>query len=236
MFKLTLITLLMTFSIEQIYGQERTNREKISFNKISDTLLTATGWKYNSTIGEWIDYNNVISTTKETGYGGQVREQLSISSISRNENFEKVQTKAITYEGITYYVLIVDKWNGQYKYPTIHEDWYYFKETIGYIYGNKEYQKLMNLENLIELKTKYRVSMGSSYEEYEETKFLDLIQTELENEKNKYSTEYTFPIMKSKEGAIRFRLPYNLIYKPYMDFAKEYFETDFNNFTKIILK
>lgn len=225
----------MTFSLLQVFGQERTNREKLSFDTTSGTLEKATGWAYNSTLGEWIDYENVISASKV--YKDKYKSlQGSYMMSQTDQNFLKVQTRTVSYKGTTYYVLIVEKWGGRYEYPSIKEDWYEFKETIGYIYSKEEYQKLLNIESLVELKTKYMVSMGSKYEKYDETKFLDLIQTELSKEKSEYSVEYTFPIMKSKEGAIRFYLPdYFSTYSKY-DFEKEYFESKFEEFTTVILK
>ncbi|MCD6365901.1 MAG: hypothetical protein J7L46_00015 [Bacteroidales bacterium] len=234
-FKLTLITLLITGSLLQVFGQERTNREKLSFNTTSGTLSKATGWAYNSTLGEWIDFENVISDSKDykDKYKSLQGERM-MSGIS--QNFQKVQIRTVTYKGTTYYVLMVYKWDGQYEYPSIQEDWYTFKQTIGYIYTKEEYQKLLNIESLVELKTQYMVSIGSKYEKYDETKFLDLIQTELSQKASKYSYEYTFPVMKSKEGAIRFYLPDSFSTYSKYDFDKKYFETDFENFTKIILK
>jgi hypothetical protein len=233
--KLTLITLLLTGTLFQVFGQERTNREKLSFDTISGILSKATGWANNSTLGEWIDYENVISDSKD--YKDKYKSLQGEYMMSRiSQNFQKVQTRTITYKGTTYYVLIVDKWSGRYEYPNIQQDWYTFKQTIGYIYTKAEYQKLLNIESLVELKTQYMVSIGSKYDNYDETKFLDLIQTELAQEKSKYSTEYTFPIMKSKEGAIRFYLPESFSTYSKYDFEKKYFETDFESFTKIILK
>ena len=234
-FKLTLITLLLTGFLLQVIGQERTNREKLSFNTSSGSLSKATGWAFNSTLGEWIDYENVISESRD--YKDKYKLLQGEWMMSRiSQNFQKVQTKTVTYKGTTYYVLVVDKWSGRYEYPSIKEDWYIFKQTIGYIYTKEEYQKLLNIESLVDLKTQYMVSMGSKYEEYNETNFLDLIQTELSKEKSKYSAEFTFPVMKSKEGTIRFYLPdYFSTYSKY-DFKKEYFETDFENFTNIILR
>jgi len=234
-FKLTLITILMIGSLFQVFGQERTNREKLNFYTTSGTLLKATGWAYNSTLGEWIDYENVISDDKD--YKVKYKSLQGAYMMSHtSQNFQKVQTRTVTYKGTTYYVLIVDKWIGRYEYPSIREDWYKFEETIGYIYTKDEYQKLLNIETLVELKTRYMISIGSKYEKYDETKFLDLIQTEMSQEKSKYSTEYTFPIMKSKEGNIRFYLPERFSTYSKYDFEKEYFETDFESFTKIILK
>mgnify|MGYP000223791253 CR=1 FL=1 len=233
--KLTLITLLLTGTLFQVFGQERTNREKLSFDTTSGILSKATGWANNSTLGEWIDYENVISDSKD--YKDKYKSLQGEYMMSRiSQNFQKVQTRTVTYTGTTYYVLIVDKWSGRYEYPSIREDWYTFKQTIGYIYTKEEYQKLLNIDSLVELKTQYMVSMGSKYEKYDETKFLDLIQTELSKEKSKYSSEYTFPIMKSKEGAIRFYLPESFSTYSKYDFEKKYFETDFENFTKIIIR
>lgn len=234
-FKLTLITILMTGSLLQVFGQERTNREKLNFDTTSGTLLKATGWANNSTLGEWIDYENVISDNKD--YKVKYKSLQGAYMMSHiSQNFQKVQTRTVTYKGTTYYVLIVDKWSGRYEYPSIREDWYEFKETIGYIYTKDEYQKLLNIDTLIDLKTRYMVSIGSKYEKYDETKFLDLIQTEMSQEKSKYSTEHTFPITKSKEGNIRFYLPESFSTYSKYDFEKKYFETDFESFTKIILK
>ncbi|MDH5380880.1 MAG: hypothetical protein OEW75_08510 [Cyclobacteriaceae bacterium] len=234
-FKLTLIILLITGSLLQAFGQERTNREKLSFDTTSGILSKATGWANNSTVGEWIDYVNVISDSKD--YKDKYKSLQGEWMMSRiSQNFQKVQTKTVTYKGTTYYVLIVDKWSGRYEYPSIKEDWYTFKQTNGYIYIKEEYQKLLTIESLVEIKTQYMVSMGSKYKKYDEIEFLDLIQTELSTEKSKYSTEYTFPVMKSKEGAIRFYLPDSFSTYSKYDFDKKYFETDFESFTKIILK
>ena len=234
-YKLILITLLMTGSLQQVFGQERSNREKISFDTTSGTLSKATGWAYNSTLGEWIDYENVVSENKD--YRDKYKSLQGQWMMSRiSQNFQKVQTRTVIYKGTTYYVIIVDKWGGRYEYPSIQEDWYTFKQTIGYIYIKEEYQKLIKIDSLVELKTQYMVSMGSKYEKYDERKFLDLIQTELSQKKSKYSAEYTFPIMKSKEGAIRFYLPESFSTYSKYNFEKKYFETDFESFSKIIIK
>jgi hypothetical protein len=225
----------MTVTLFQVFGQERTNREKLNFDTASGILSNATGWANNSTLGEWIDFENVISDDKD--YKVKYKSLQGDYMMSRiSQNFQKVETRTVIYKGTTYYIIIVDKWNGEYEYPSIREDWYTFKQTIGYIYSKEEYQKLLNIESLVELKTKYAVRIGSKYEKFDEIKFLDLIQTELSTEKSKYSPEYTFPVMKSKEGAVRFYLPDNFSTYSKYDFEKKYFETDVENFTKIILK
>lgn len=233
--KLTLIAFFIASCEIQVYGQERTNREKLNFDTTSAILSKATGWAYNSTVGEWIDYENVISENKEYKENYQSLSGEFMMS-SKSQSFLNIQTKSVIYKGLTYYVLIIEKWSGEYEYPAIKQDWYTFKKTIGYIFTKQDYQKLQNIETLIELKTQYIVSIGSKYEIYDDSKFLDLIQTELAKEKSEYSIHYTFPIMKSKEGAIRFYLPdYFSSYSKY-NFEKKYFETDIDSFNKIIIK
>lgn len=57
-------TLFLLLSTLLSFGQDRVNRQKISFDTTSQVLLKATGWDYNSSIGEWVDYNNVICGDK----------------------------------------------------------------------------------------------------------------------------------------------------------------------------
>ena len=234
-FKQTLIALLMTVSLIQVFGQERVSREKLSFYATSGTLSKATGWSYNSTLGEWVDFENVISDNKDfkEKYKSLQGEYMMSET---SQNFLNIQTKSVIYKGTTYYVVIVDKWSGRYEYPTLQQDWYSFNQTFGYIYTKVEYQKLLNIVSLVELKTQYMVSIGSKYEKYDETKFLDLIQTELSQVKSEYSTEYTFPVMKSKEGAIRFYLPDSFSTYSKYDFEKKYFETVLNDFSNLLIK
>jgi hypothetical protein len=79
------------------------------------------------------------------------------------------------------------------------------------------------------------VAMGSKYESYNENNFLDLIQTELATKKNQYSREYIFPVMKSKEGLIRFYLPEDFSNYSSYNFDIRYFESDVENFNKILI-
>ena len=216
------------------FGQDRVNREKLSFLDKSNQLTTAVGWSYNTTLGEWIDYNNVITDNKS--YKEKYKSsQGSYMMSHRTQNFISIQTKTLVYKDIKYYVLLVEKWNGDYKYPNIREDWRIYKTMYGYIFTETEYNKLNNIDGVMNLKTQYMVSMGSYYEEYDEIVFLDMIQTNLSPEKSKYISKYSdtyyFPIKKTETGDIRFHVPgiYSLL-------EREYFETTFDNFSKFIIK
>jgi len=62
--RLGMMTLIMCMLSFVSYGQDRVNREKLSFSETSQCLYSATGWVYNKSLGEWIDYKNVISEDK----------------------------------------------------------------------------------------------------------------------------------------------------------------------------
>ena len=222
------------------FGQDRVNRDKLSFLNESGKFTSAVGWSYNTTLGEWVDYNNVIENNKSYKEKYKVL-QGSYMMSHRTQNFISIQTKTIMFKDNKYYVVLVEKWNGDYKYPNIREDWRIYKTTYGYIFTETEYNKLNNIEDVINLETQYVVSMGSSYEEYDEVVFLDKIQTDLSSEKSKYSTTHTFPIKKAENGDIRFYVPNSFSTSQYslynkVDFDKEYFETTFDNFIKFIIK
>lgn len=218
------------------FGQDRVNREKLSFLDKSNQLTTAVGWSYNTTLGEWIDYNNVIEDDKS--YKEKYKSlQGSYMMSHSTQNFISIQTKTLVYKDIKYYVLLVEKWDGHYKYPNIKEDWRIYKTMYGYIFTEIEYNKLNNINGVMNLETQYMVFMGPYYEKYDEIVFLDKIQTNLSSEKSKYIFTYTFPIKKTETGDIRFYVPNCSSYdKVKADFEKEYFETTFDNFSKFIIK
>lgn len=227
------LLLFLTLISLNLIGQERINRTKLTFDTTSVVFNKATGWAYNSILGEWIDYENVISANKENkekNYYYEIRRMMSKTS----QNFLEIQTKIVTYNGIKYYIIVVKKVEGEYEYPAIYEDWYEYVTTNGYIFTENEYKKILTIENPIILKTKKVISMGSKSETYNETVFLDLIQSTLSQEKYELPFEYTFHIMKSKEGKIRFYVPDHDLYS--YNFNEKYFETDFENFSKLIIK
>mgnify|MGYP001435728169 FL=1 len=227
--KTTSLIILLLFSIT-VFSQSRTNRQKLTFTNSSEKLTSSTGWCYNSKLGEWISYPKLIECQKD--------HILSDRWNSYNhQNFMSIQTKTVTYKGNTYYVLIVRKLDGEYEYPSIYEDWYYWKETNGYIFTEDEYNKLNNLDGEVTLETKRHVQSGNYYEKYNETNFLDLIQTNLEKETKEYYTTYTFPVLKTTSDGtevVRFYVPDDFIIS--YDFNKEYFEVTPENFKKIIVK
>jgi hypothetical protein len=219
-----IIVLLMFISLAQVFGQERVNRSKISFDNKSEVLEKATGWKYNSTLGEWIDYPNIMSDNKTYK---QYPSLWGAELMSKTSSFLTIQIKSTIINNIKYYILITEGWEGAYEYPEIKENWEMSKTIHGYIFTESEYNKLKNFDKLVELQT-YCIVSTSSYV-YDEVIFLDLIQTELQKRHSQFIA-FTFPVMKSTDGKVRFCLP---SYDTY-DFRVGYFETSFEFFSKLL--
>lgn len=230
-----MMTLIMCLMTIVSFGQDRVNREKLSYVDKSEQLINAVGWSYNTTLGEWVDYNNVIENDKS--YKEKYKSlQGSYMMSHRTQNFISIETRTIVYDSTKYYVLMVEKWDGDYKYPNIREDWRIYKSMCGYIFTETEYNKLHNYNETATLQTQNMISMGSSYEEYDEVVFLDKIQTNLNSEKSKYWPTYVFVIMKTDDEKIRFYVPYYSSSYNKIDFNKKYFETTFDNFNKRTIK
>lgn len=230
--RIIVITILMIIT-SLIYAQDRVNRKELKFANKTKVLSKATGWAYNQKLGEWIDYENVISDDKDYKTKYKILQGRTMMS-KYSKNFINMQFKLVAYEKKLYYVLVLTKWVGSYKYPNIKEDWRSWKRTYGYIYTQSEYEKIKSLNGgqTIELKTKKMVSMGGLFEKYNEKKFLDLIQTELASE-DKMVSNYIFPITQTvseSKVVIRFFVP-ELTSK--YSFKESYFETTPADFSKL---
>jgi hypothetical protein len=219
--KFSIFFFLLTISLPG-FTQERVNRPKLKFDSSSDTLTKATGWAYNETLGEWIDFENSISDNKNSKQNYKVCDLFY-----QNQNFSKLYTKSILHKGLKYYIFIIE------KCASSTAD---FKKFDGYIFTDEEYQKLRNLENLVELRTCGKVSQILKSNSIDETLFLDLIQSELLKEEKDFTLKDIFPVMKSNEGMIRFYLPDFFWGDNNYNFDKAYFEVDPKSFSKIILK
>jgi hypothetical protein len=218
-----------------IYGQARNNLPKLTFDDSSDILSTAIGWAYSKFNGEWIDFDNVICPDKmyKTQYPSLIGTGSMLSRYY--QNFVSIQTKSLIFENKKYYVIIIEKWRGYYKYPSINQDWIAKKTKIGVIFNHEEYNKIKNITGKIELK-----AIGS-IESDSDDGMLDIIRNILMRQKEPDNSRYgvkIFPILKSEEGMIRFYIPTDEMYYPYknVNFETSYFETDPENFSKIILQ
>lgn len=221
-------------------AQGRENRTPIEFTSTGRTIDKATGWAYNESLGEWIDYDNVISDSKD--YKERFKSLRGAYMMSMtHQSFIEMQFKTVVVDGVTYYVLVVKKWNGSYEYPSIREDWRSYVDYEGYIFEASEYNKLTQLDSsgvVSELKTKKMVTFNTLYKKYDQSEFLALIQTEIKEPSKSYSREYIMPIMlATSEGIIsaRFYVPEQFSYYSNYDFAKQYFEVTVSVFNTLLL-
>ncbi len=232
------ITLIASVSV---FAQDRVNRQKLNFENKSECLTFSQGWKYNETLGEWIDYGNVISSDKS-----YKEKYVSLQGPYMKSNseftFDSIQIKTVNFQEKKYIMMIISKYSGRYKYPSIREDWKIYKVKMIYFLEENEYEKMKNF-NTVKISSVLLYDL--EFDEYNETKMLDLIQTELTRKKSEYEIKYpttlAMYITKTKDNKVRFLTPTtvtslegNKYIKP-IDVSKCYFETDIDNFRKILM-
>ncbi len=225
-----ILTNLFLFFLTDAVAQQRVNGVKPTFSAASGILTSATGWAFNAADKDWVDYPNMINDNKD--YKGKYVSSMDGTAQSMtDQSFLSIQTKALTYKTKKYFVILVEKWAGRQKHS--HSSYSTLKETIGYVYTDKEYNKILNLTKPVSIKTNMCVRIVSS--DLTETGLISEIHEKIDDP-YKSSDQYTFHVMKSTEGQIRFYLPKKFSYTDTHDFQKEYFETEPENFNKIILK
>jgi hypothetical protein len=233
--KVLLILTLTLFSLN-IFAQSRENKVNIKFDKKSEKLTTAVGWKLNKETGKWIENKNVIDDRTCPAYW--------VSFIS--QNFKWMQFSTIKHKGVNLYVLLYEGQGGEYKYPNIKEKWEPNIQTHFLVIDSTEYNKLQNAINNkeakdIKISSKIYGSMSNKYiilggeHSYNEENLLAKITLALD--KPEY-TETCFIVNSQKvegDDVIRFRLPESC-YTTEKEMKDAYFEVKREEFTKILLK
>ena len=228
----TIICFLLMFTYLVGLSQERVNRENLKFERSSLVLDNVDGWSYNSEVGEWINKKNSIYVENDRGSGYEILDHTE-------QTFKTIQTKSFKYKDTLYYIFIVCIQNSGYEYPKLKLGYSVWYEYVGYICTKNEYEKIYNIKDLCEIHFIRMVGTGFN-NCYDEKMFLDKIQWDFMSDDE---MKMIMPIMKSKEGTIRFYLPEldfksrELTHEPlFYNFNKGYFETDIQNFNKIIIK
>jgi hypothetical protein len=213
------VFLILVFSFTNLlFSQPRTNEVKIQFEKVSNSLTEATGWKYDTLKGEWVENktNNGQNNCDET-------------------NFYTLFFTKIKFENKDYYVFNINSLDGAYKYPSIKKGFYSYNVIRSYLLDETEYNKLKNGE-----------SGTSKY--YEITTFIDsknVGEKELNDLRdnvvvrlkgNNPKTTNLIRVKKEGEDLVRFILPLKAEYKileKYWDFDKKYFEVSKKEYDKM---
>ncbi|MBR5102435.1 MAG: hypothetical protein IK092_04870 [Muribaculaceae bacterium] len=205
------------------FGQDRVNRVKLSFGNEGAILSNITGWGYDNAVGEWVDCDNFIE------YRSQYKQTATQASWMSHEfnNIISLQFKTITYKENPYYVLIWEKWDGEYDYPNIHEDWNFWKTKVFLMFSQEKMDELKNITN--NPKT-IKVPITSKRGRWDKSADVDVIQSSMER---RYQTTVYFTIYKATNGSIRFIFE-QLLYYNESGIDRGYFEICESDFLNLI--
>lgn len=224
------LTAFLLLLLTSASAQERVNGVKPTFTAESGKLTSATGWALNSADKDWVDYPNMISEDKD--YKGEYMSAMDgLAQSMTDQSFLSIQTKSLNYKDKKYFVILVEKWEGRQEHS--YSSYSTIKETVGYIFTEAEYKKLQNIVKPVSLKTNMVARLESA--DLTDAKLISEIQQKIKDP-YKSSDQFYFHVLKSTEGKIRFFLPEKFGYTDKHEFAVSYFETEAENFNKIILK
>lgn len=221
---ITIISIIILSTITlNIYGQDRVNRTKLNFQEEGTELTSITGWGYDNAAGEWIGCQNYIETQKK------YKSYDSIDWISHNKNnIISIQFKSINYNNTLYYILVWEKWGGHYLYPSIYEDWRYYKVKKFMIFSEEEMNKLHNLTNDVytfDIATATKDNNNCNIED------VDVIQSGFKSIAEyghiPYSMKDSIKIYKATDGSIRFT-------RGEMNMERAYFEISEKEYNDLI--
>lgn len=116
-----------------LFSGSRIDDETLNFKTSSSKLLHADGWQKNKILGKWIKNKNLLSDNP-------VHSIIEKSYI--RQNFDYIQGKKIVYRNNEYFILLIERDTGLYKYPTIYRGWENFKITQAFIFTNQELQAI----------------------------------------------------------------------------------------------
>ncbi len=227
--KLFIALMLCMVSI-MVFGQDRVNRPKLQFTQEGGVITEFTGWLYNEQCGEWIGCKNTIMPT----YYGCEKKDLAEWEGSKADvlnNIISLQIKTLIYNNQLYYVIIWNTWDGAYKYPSIREDWEYWKTKRFLMLTENDMNKLKNLTNT-QQKIKVQHILQSRYDS--KVMDCDIIQT---NMSKSYKDYIYLTIYKATDTNIRF------LFEDHTGISridnetkidKQYFEISENDYIKFI--
>lgn len=219
---ITIISIIiLSFTTFTVCGQDRVNRTKLSFQEESTKLTSITGWGYDNEAGEWIDCQNFIECQKK------YKSYTSPSWVSHNDNnIISLQFKTVEYNNNILYILVWEKWGGHYLYPSIYEDWRYYKVKQFIIFSEEDMNKLNNLTNDV---YRFEVAAAIKNDSNNDIEDVDVIQTGLKDISEyghiPYSMEESIKIYKATDGSVRFTYGNMNIERAYFEITeKEYMD------------
>jgi hypothetical protein len=232
--KVVLLTMIVIGGFMNINAQSRTNETMLEFKSKFQKLSSAVGWQKNEKTGKWIENENVIDDSKVSSYG--------VSHIS--QNFKWLQFSTISQNGKDYYVFLYERLGGEYKYPSIYEDWEADKRTYFFVISTEQYEII---KTQIDLKTGKNIKITSKITGFISDRYKILGGEHLYNEANllakitntiekpNYSESCFILNSQTTDGVdlLRFRLP-ETCYSAEKDMETKYFEVKISEFKAML--
>jgi len=234
--KIVLFLIVVIISVHSSFSQKREDKKILSFESRSKQLTNATGWVQNKLTGKWISNKNVIDDKKTN--------KISISH--RPQNFTSIQFCKIIDDDKTHYILSYIKASGEYKYPSIYEDWESESRNYFFVVDSVQYSKIKSEVDLksgknIYIKSKIygyitdRFKILGGEHAYTEKNLLAKITNTLKNQR--YTEDCFVLNYQTIDGldVVRFRLPEGCKYNK-TKISTRYFEVNTKEFKKIFLE
>ncbi len=171
-----------------------------------------------------------------------------------------MQFAKLIYNDNIYYVLIVSKLTGHYRYRHIKEDWRTWSSFYAYVFDENEYLKLLNISpdnRKISIKAEISVSKNSAYIDRDarcwlewisgdshhlaacdksKRDVLNKIQTDIDHNRKGMMSNYWRVRLADDNEHIRFQVPDSFSRPPsFKIFERQYFEVSQEDFNKLLM-
>jgi hypothetical protein len=227
------IFLLLFFSstISQAQDREEAVLPRFTQRTVSILPKQITGWTKDMA-GKWVSNKGMISTYALLG-------EPSDEEMSHHESFRWMRFAVLPYKGKNYRILSFCDVQGQYKYPAIQEDWFYYNVVNTIVLSEEDYQKF---QSDIKAKSSVNLRLGSSLTSFtyegdanETQTIVDLTKAIDNGARDKGVSQCLLANSQTtKDGdVVRFRKPGYCSSQTDEDFKVNYFEMPLNEFVKI---
>lgn len=143
------------------FGQDRTiPQDYLYFDYVSPKLQNCFyGWQYVKTQREWVGNLNVISN--ETLPKSYCKSRKSGYYRSDKPNIISLQTASFVWDkggyrdGMRFYVLFWEKWDGYYEYPNLMINWHCVEGREIFVFPESEWARIKTLEPNSEIQVEY---------------------------------------------------------------------------------
>ncbi len=211
-------------------AQSRVDRVEPVFVNKSVGINQATGWTQNKE-GKWVSNQNLIS--QNTGEPDAVR--------SFYKNFDWLRSAKLTYNGKVYYAFYYRCQKGEYKYPSLMQDWESEAVIESIVVDSAAYAKFRNSVLHKEAGDKELIGWTalSSTTKIDDAAILPLLAYPLEKGMSENASRLKFIANVQKDNGadiVRFELPMSFSDYDHKAFVwSSYFEVPYDEFVKLFV-